>query len=633
MWLVTDIDWTILEHAYGSAEDVPEMLEACRTDPEGPWDAAGALIHQGSLYTATPVAMPLLAALALDPDCASRVEICQVVSYFALQVARGTAVRGTHSVLTGPAFDAQFRAAVDECMTALRPLADATDQKLVSAALGALSWSQYQDEQLVATLKSLATSCPDTEGRLAAIFGLGRQGRLDDLLCEMILREDGKLYRLAVCWVRVVVNGDYEQRWLQGLADNWNARADKWAAWDQLRGIALIDDPADELSSLTNPWPVIDALLNSPEATKAAVEVMSNIADTRPELRSEIISRATLLAQRNDLVAPGPVADLLDTLGRHEDATAVRIKAIPPGSGRLNGAQLSALVGLIHSGADPRQWEPQLLSHLASDDTALFDFFQAPGMYVSLDSFLDEVPFSPELLSEFRRHLAAAIAQAEGERTTQTPGSVSPVKCEPRIEPLVSVIGHWGLLAKPAIPELIAAIPYATNVAAYALAECDAKEAVEPLSAAFDTCDDPTWLALKLVKLTGDGNWAERVINSGNPHPWSLEQLLRAWADHPTAGLAPACRNLVTGQAEPSYSGRDAQLAAIEILHRLGDDTHVTDTLQAIIDAGGPTATEAEELADRLRLDAVRDHLAEMEAANDPTDPAAVAEIMDWLAQ
>jgi len=59
-------------------------------------------------------------------------------------------------------------------------------------------------------------------------------------------------------------------------------------------------------------------------------------------------------------------------------------------------------------------------------------------------------------------------------------------------------------------------------------------------------------------------------------------------------------------------------------------------TADAVTQRVGPrqfSAYAAEAIADRLRLDAVRDHLAEMEAANGPTDPAAVAEIMDWLAQ
>ena len=59
-------------------------------------------------------------------------------------------------------------------------------------------------------------------------------------------------------------------------------------------------------------------------------------------------------------------------------------------------------------------------------------------------------------------------------------------------------------------------------------------------------------------------------------------------------------------------------------------------TAEAVTERVGPrrfSGYAAEAIADRLRLDAVRDHLAEMEAANGPTDPALVAEITDWLDQ
>ena len=59
-------------------------------------------------------------------------------------------------------------------------------------------------------------------------------------------------------------------------------------------------------------------------------------------------------------------------------------------------------------------------------------------------------------------------------------------------------------------------------------------------------------------------------------------------------------------------------------------------TAQAVTARVGPrqfSAYAAEAIADRLRLDAARDHLAQMEAANGPTDPAQIAEITNWLAE
>ncbi|MCL2091875.1 MAG: CopG family transcriptional regulator [Micrococcales bacterium] len=59
-------------------------------------------------------------------------------------------------------------------------------------------------------------------------------------------------------------------------------------------------------------------------------------------------------------------------------------------------------------------------------------------------------------------------------------------------------------------------------------------------------------------------------------------------------------------------------------------------TARGVMERVGPrefSAYAAEAIAARLRLDAMRDHLAETEATNGPTDPAAVAAIADWLAR
>ncbi|MFD0265101.1 hypothetical protein ACFVGY_00685 [Streptomyces sp. NPDC127106] len=68
---IDDIDWAALEHAYGTADDVPELLRAAGSaDPrvrDGALDELfSSLCHQGSVYSATAAAVPFLARLALD---------------------------------------------------------------------------------------------------------------------------------------------------------------------------------------------------------------------------------------------------------------------------------------------------------------------------------------------------------------------------------------------------------------------------------------------------------------------------------------------------------------------------------------------------------------------------------------
>jgi hypothetical protein len=62
------VDWASLQHAYGSAVDIPDLLVAAeRSGAEyGPeWDEVwGCLCHQGTVYTASYAALPLLAGIA-----------------------------------------------------------------------------------------------------------------------------------------------------------------------------------------------------------------------------------------------------------------------------------------------------------------------------------------------------------------------------------------------------------------------------------------------------------------------------------------------------------------------------------------------------------------------------------------
>lgn len=67
------IDWTVLEHAYGPATDVPGMIRALGSTDERVRERAfheayGNIFHQGTRYTATPKAIPFLIELASRPD-------------------------------------------------------------------------------------------------------------------------------------------------------------------------------------------------------------------------------------------------------------------------------------------------------------------------------------------------------------------------------------------------------------------------------------------------------------------------------------------------------------------------------------------------------------------------------------
>ncbi|MDY0810047.1 hypothetical protein [Kitasatospora purpeofusca] len=67
-------DWSRLSHAYGSAEDIPALLDRIETDPSAErWSELwSALCHQGSVYSASVAALPRLTAIAAAADTAEQ---------------------------------------------------------------------------------------------------------------------------------------------------------------------------------------------------------------------------------------------------------------------------------------------------------------------------------------------------------------------------------------------------------------------------------------------------------------------------------------------------------------------------------------------------------------------------------
>lgn len=84
-----NVDWAGLNHAYGSAADVPEQLRALRaTDPDlrqqALYDLYGNIFHQGSRYEASAHAVPFLLNLAADADTPQRSEIVLLLAGLAI---------------------------------------------------------------------------------------------------------------------------------------------------------------------------------------------------------------------------------------------------------------------------------------------------------------------------------------------------------------------------------------------------------------------------------------------------------------------------------------------------------------------------------------------------------------------
>ena len=68
-------NWRELKHAYGSAEDIPEIISALTPDPTSPaWeDLWSRVCHQGTTYSASPAVLPVLLSLTSNWGTTERV--------------------------------------------------------------------------------------------------------------------------------------------------------------------------------------------------------------------------------------------------------------------------------------------------------------------------------------------------------------------------------------------------------------------------------------------------------------------------------------------------------------------------------------------------------------------------------
>lgn len=83
---LAEINWSEHSHAYGPADDVPELIRALAS-PEASvregawWDLYGTIYHQGSVYSATVQVVPFLIELLSYPEVADKHQILLYLSH------------------------------------------------------------------------------------------------------------------------------------------------------------------------------------------------------------------------------------------------------------------------------------------------------------------------------------------------------------------------------------------------------------------------------------------------------------------------------------------------------------------------------------------------------------------------
>ncbi|MBQ0830827.1 hypothetical protein [Streptomyces tagetis] len=163
-------DWSELSHAYGSAEDIPILLDRIAGEAKsGLWsDLWSALCHQGSVYSASFAVLPWLTDMAGSDDRD------QAVNALALA---GAIMAGAEQPHGAGDVRARHAAEVERLLTAvnrqLRTASDRTDYiHLLEAMLGfegVVGWS----EDLAWGLgnEEYEVDCPGCQTGLFVVFG------------------------------------------------------------------------------------------------------------------------------------------------------------------------------------------------------------------------------------------------------------------------------------------------------------------------------------------------------------------------------------------------------------------------------------------------------------------------------
>ncbi|MER6319070.1 hypothetical protein ABT237_35750 [Streptomyces sp. NPDC001581] len=557
--------WSSLSHAYGSAEDVPDLLRALTGADVDAADEAlselyGSVLHQGTVYAASAEAVPFLAGIAAAGHRTADV----------LALLGGMAESEDEDGVAPGA----VRAAVAGRLPLLLPLLASPEPEVRRTAAWAVSHTRATAIALPA-LRARWDEEPEPSARAEVLAGIARldpQGGAAAAAAVLDPSQPAEVRMAAVF-----------------------ASLDAGAPWTEPMHTTMLSLlPADPLRSdldlgLERGEPlaaVVEALLGRGCRTERKVAfalVDAALHDGRAEVRAEGLwaaDRACMLSRsaprrlvwnlRAAAVDEESVVAMSSLLGRLGSVAAPAADILAPLAGRNpdhdDAPADRALAALVL--VAPAQSAPLLAAGLGRRPRALD---AASGFRSPEDSAF---PYSGELLDAVRDRLARPEALSGN---------------EPR--QLTNLLAGWGAEAASALPELCATLPHFPGQAAPAIAsvaaDCAptdraravtslravaAEQGVLPAAKALHDLDGeiaPLLHCLEQDLRRGAGQLREAARMAGALGP-------RA------AALAPALREALSGTDGDSTPALDTDTALAEALWRVTGDA---DAVVAVLDS------------------------------------------------
>ncbi|WP_405817557.1 hypothetical protein OG241_23470 [Streptomyces sp. NBC_01390] len=454
------MDWSRLRHAYGSAEDVPALLRDLasaveETAAEAEQELWSSIVHQGTVYTATAVAVPFLARLVVEGVRQSALVgmlgvIAESVDEHDLPVP-GAARRAVadHLGLLLPLLadnDREVRRTtvwtVAQCRSAAGPDA--------RTALRA-RWAAESDPAVRAdVLTACALLDPDAAEELCSAVLAGNEPAPVQVAALLVTADCGLPWnRDATARVTTLVPLErhgfgalWEREPLQALAKALHTRGEVDAAIDVV-GSALGRAVALRLQGSEHAQAAIT------EARWAAESLARRSRTAPARLLPE------LLPLLDDPATAADVIPLLRTWCQPAPAAVPALLAIAQGDGESADEALAALVCL---GVPEATW--LLARHLADRPRALKAAYhlatgetRTPSRGDTAGEDRTPLPCDPELLDAIRVRLAVEPPHERG----SVFGGGAAAANEPVY--LSGLLAAWGKSARSALPELLAALP------------------------------------------------------------------------------------------------------------------------------------------------------------------------------
>ncbi|SNT47801.1 HEAT repeat domain-containing protein [Actinacidiphila glaucinigra] len=516
------IAWPELHHAYGPADDVPDLLRAlAATDEESAEEAEqelwSSIVHQGTVYRATVPAVPFLARLA-----AAGVRSAELLGMLGA-IAEST---DEHD----PERPGAARAAVvAQLPVILAMLSDAEPEVRQCAAWAVAQCGPGAGADARAALRSRWTTETDPTVRadLLTAYAVVDPGAAQELCATAKGTTEPPQVRVAALLAIVdtgqpwgddsaavvaalsplephTAGGQWEREALESLVTGLHERGDVDAAIDAAIDVAV--------SALDRAVEAVGAGADPKESAQEATWAAGCLA-----LRSKTAPARLLPAMLPLLDHPDTAGDVIDAI---RDWAVPAPQAVPPlvrlaeGAGEHADRALAALVRVgapEAAGLLARHFEDRPRALAAAFDRTM----QRPPV---------PLPCAPELLDAVRARLAALTAGATtaGPRQSLVAGGLAAAN-----EPvhLSGVLAGWGPRARAALPELVDALPhhpFAVSRALAAIADAGRDpDVVAALRARAGTgsVPDRQAAAAALHALTGDATVVLSVLGPALDEP------------------------------------------------------------------------------------------------------------------